>query len=172
MKTPFGHMDTCYFVFGLEITSPKTNFLVCDKLLTTILLGAKFIDKDVATMQIGDAEVELKDASRVPIIREETPSKFLKDTAILPSAGHIQKNFGKIRTVESVLLTPGKQTKVLVRADVAGALIVEPAQQPLTQYGVAATNGVQEVNDNHSFYLYIANFSEKRVRLAKRTLVA
>ncbi len=43
-----------------------------------MLLGAKFMDKNVAAVHIAEAQVELKDATRVPIVREEKSPKFSK----------------------------------------------------------------------------------------------
>ena len=41
-----------------------------------MLLGAKLIDKNVAAVHVADVQVELKDATSVPIVREEIFPRF------------------------------------------------------------------------------------------------
>ena len=150
----------------------KDEFLVCDNLPTTMLLGAKFIDKNVAAVHVAKAQVELKDATRVPTVREEKSPKFLKDVPILTLPANASKAQGRVHTVNKVVLPPGKQTRVRVQADMKGRLIVDPSRRLLKQLGVAATNGVHKVNEDCLSYIYIAKFLDKSGTLAKRMLVA
>ncbi len=68
------------------------------------------------------------------------------DMPILPFAGKPQTEMGRLQLADKVTLQPGQQTKALVQSNMTGTLIVEPAQELMTKYGVSASNGVHKVN--------------------------
>ena len=70
------------------------------------------------------------------------------------------------------MLQPGQQTKALVHSNLAGTIIVEPAHEVRTKYGVPGSHGVHQVNPDPHFYVYIANFSNRPVTLPRNTVVA
>ncbi len=105
-----------------------------------MLLGANFIDKNVASVHLAVAEVELKNATHVPIVCEEKPPRFLKDVAILSLPSEASKRSCRVLTVSKFFLSPGKQTRVLVSTNMVGTLIVKPPRKQLQEHGVSATN--------------------------------
>lgn len=83
-----------------------------------------------------------------------------------------KKRYGAIQVVRQKILKLFTQHLLLVATTTYGLRTIESKQLSANYHLVTATNGVMDVSPPRLFYMNVSNFSLKKVRLLKYTVIA
>ena len=151
----------------------KLDFIVCESLAASVILGADFCDRFIEAIYPRKKSVELDDGSTVPIVRR--PLSRPPTAPPLPKEQEYRKDSGRtspsIRVEKATTLAPGTQTFVSCVSQRHGTMIIEPIERLYENHLLAPTNGVVHVEPNRPFRILIANFGSTPKRLCKNQVV-
>ena len=152
----------------------EVEFIVCERLATTMILGADFCDRYVEAIRPRKKQVELDDGTIVPIVRK--PAKRSKDQVKLRTTAEYNDKEGRIspqvKMAETIRVPPRLHRLVKVVSQRSGFVVIQPEGSLYDNHGMVCSNGVADIESGVPFHVFIANLSPYEKRLVKGQNVA
>ena len=157
----------------LRNTTFRIPFVVAEQLAVPVLLGTAFVDAHVRSIDIGGQKLELRHGGSIAIVdgnRESTtPTRRHGRHTSRPDARDEAPQV--IRIARWVTIPVMSQARVRVTTAGRGLVFLEQKPSLHHRHGVRLTNGVAEVLRNVTFDVVVANFSRRKRRLPKHTVL-
>ena len=123
---PSRGMVTLYLRLGDLVA--RQQFLVVDNLPVPMIIGTRFQDKHVFSIDGQGQQLILKDDSSIPIVRDSDGLVYSAPPMVLPkSLREKDPRIDQVRLTRSVRLMPGRQTTVSLVPNVQALLLLNLA---------------------------------------------
>ena len=136
------------------------QFIVCNKLAASMILGADFCDRYVEAIRPRLRKVELEDGSTIPIIRK--PCRRTSKMVPLPQSQRFgkltKKKSDRIKVSKVHILGAHRQTFVEVTCERSGLIAIQPTSSLYENFGLICSNGIAQVEARVPFKILVANF--------------
>lgn len=135
------------------------NFLVCERLAVSAILGCDFCDQFVECIYSKTRSVELVDGSTLPIVRHycKQRSAVTKSSKVFSFSERKGRVSPQIRSTQRVRVSPLSQAMITVQAERECQILVTPRTPAAKRIKCSAACKIQNVKRHEPFRILVAN---------------